>query len=110
MRHRMFRRLMVAAALVALTAFAQAADRPAGWGEESHSNDAGLDYATVFPDAEVNEIVVTIAAEDWAAMQANMVELAGDASAADKARPYSRTSSMMPPNSRRQHCPNTLLS
>ena len=78
MRHRMFRRWMVAAALVALTAFAQAADRPAGWGEESHSSDAGLDYATVFPDAEVNEIVVTIAAEDWAAMQANMVELAGE--------------------------------
>ena len=78
MRYRRFKRWLIVAALVALTAFAQAADRPAGWGEASHSNDAVLDYATVFPDAEVNEIVVTIAAEDWAAMQANMVELAGE--------------------------------
>ena len=78
MRHRALARLAAAATLVALTAIAQATERPAGWGEASHSNDASLDYATVFPSAHVNEITLTIAPEDWDAMQADMVALAGE--------------------------------
>lgn len=76
---------LVAAMVVALVlvgpggaALAADVERPAGWTEASHSNDVEPNYQEVFPDDEVNEIAITIAPEDWAAMQANMVELAGE--------------------------------
>jgi hypothetical protein len=53
--------------------------RPEGWSEETHSNDADPNYDVVFPQDQVNQIKITIAPEDWEAMQANMVELFGEA-------------------------------
>lgn len=52
--------------------------RPEGWAEASHSNDADPNYDIVFPQNEVNQLTISIKPEDWAAMQANMVELAGE--------------------------------
>lgn len=51
--------------------------RPAGWTEETHSNDVDPNYAVVFPQDKVNELTITIAPEQWAAMQADMTELYG---------------------------------
>lgn len=51
--------------------------RPAGWTEASHSNDVDPNYAVVFPIDAVNTITITIAPDDWAAMQADMEELFG---------------------------------
>ena len=53
--------------------------RPEGWSDESHGNDAEPNYGVVFPDDTVNQITITIASEDWEAMQANMVDLFGEA-------------------------------
>ena len=52
--------------------------RPAGWRDASHSNDVDPTYAVVFPQDRVNEITITIAPDDWEAMQADMVELYGE--------------------------------
>jgi hypothetical protein len=52
--------------------------RPAGWTEESHSNDVDPNYGIVFPVDAVNTITITFAPEDWAAMQANMEALNPD--------------------------------
>ena len=53
--------------------------RPENWSEESHSNDVDPNYDVVFPEDQVNQIVITIGPEDWALMQANMTELFGTA-------------------------------
>ena len=53
--------------------------RPEGWSEESHGNVAEPNYDVVFPDDRVNQITITIAPEDWDAMQADMVDLFGEA-------------------------------
>jgi len=53
--------------------------RPEGWSEETHGDGTEPDYDVVFPEDEVNQITITIAPEDWEAMQANMVELFGEA-------------------------------
>jgi spore coat protein H len=53
--------------------------RPEGWAEESHSNDADLNYEVVFPEDKVNQITITVSPENYAAMQADMTELFGDA-------------------------------
>lgn len=58
--------------------------RPDGWGEASHSNDAEPNYEVVFPQNVVNEITITIAPEEYEAMQANMVELFGEAGTGDR--------------------------
>ncbi|MBN1375925.1 MAG: CotH kinase family protein [Dehalococcoidia bacterium] len=55
----------------------QQQSRPEGWTEETHSSNVEPDYATVFPDDRVNQIKITVAAEDWNNMQANMSELFG---------------------------------
>ena len=55
-----------------------AAARPEGWSEETHGNEAEPNYDVVFPDNRVNQITITIAPEDWEAMQANMVDLFGE--------------------------------
>jgi len=52
---------------------------PEGWQEETHGNDFEPNYEIVFPDGQVNQITITIAPEDWEAMQANMTELFGEA-------------------------------
>ncbi len=51
--------------------------RPDGWSEATHDNSADPDYATVFPDDEVNRLDITISAEDWAAMMADMATIYG---------------------------------
>lgn len=51
--------------------------RPEGWSEATHSNSAEPDYATVFPEDEVNRLDITISAEDWAAMMADMTTIYG---------------------------------
>ncbi len=62
----------------AATAESDAVERPAGWSEESHSNDAEPNYEVVFPQDKVNQITITISPEDWAAMQEDMTELFGE--------------------------------
>ena len=52
--------------------------RPAGWSEETHSNDADPNYEVVFPEDKVNQITITISPENWEAMQADMVALLGE--------------------------------
>ena len=49
--------------------------RPAGWSEESHSNDVDPNYDVVFPVDAVNTITITIAPDDWAAMEADMEDI-----------------------------------
>lgn len=51
--------------------------RPEGWSEATHSNSADPDYATVFPEDQVNRLDVTISAENWAAMMADMASIYG---------------------------------
>jgi len=58
---------------------ASEAARPANWAEASHSDAADPNYAVVFPEDKINQITITIAPEDWEAMQANMTELFGEA-------------------------------
>lgn len=53
--------------------------RPEGWTTETHSKDADLNYDVVFPDDVVNTITITIAPDQWEAMQANMTEILGEA-------------------------------
>jgi spore coat protein H len=53
-------------------------NRPAGWSDESHSNQVEPNYEVVFPQNKVNEIVITISPENWQAMQENMTELYGE--------------------------------
>ena len=52
--------------------------RPDGWTEETHSNDADPNYKVVFPQEKVNQIVITIEPDDWDAMQTEMVQLYGE--------------------------------
>lgn len=53
-------------------------ERPAGWHTASHSNDVEPNYAVVFPQSAVNTLTITISAENWAAMQADMTNLFGE--------------------------------
>ena len=53
--------------------------RPAGWAEASHGNDAMPDYDTVFPQNSVNTVTITIDPDQWAAMQADMTGILGEA-------------------------------
>ena len=53
-------------------------DRPAGWNEETHSNNVEPNYEVVFPVDKVNQITITITPENWAAMQEDMTNLYGE--------------------------------
>jgi len=53
--------------------------RPAGWTDATHSNAVDPNYAVVFPQDKVNQITIRIDPDDWAAMQANMTDLFGEA-------------------------------
>ena len=52
--------------------------RPEGWTEATHSKNADPDYATVFPQDEVNEITITIDADEWQLMMEDMENLYGE--------------------------------
>lgn len=56
----------------------EAIQRPEGWSVEKHSNEVEPDYETVFPQDEINRIDITISAENWGAMLADMNELMGE--------------------------------
>jgi uncharacterized lipoprotein YbaY len=49
--------------------------RPAGWTEATHSNDVDPNYDVVFPIDAVNTLTITIAPDDWAAMQADLEDI-----------------------------------
>jgi spore coat protein H len=51
--------------------------RPSGWTSETHSNNVEPNYEVVFPQKRVNQIKITIAPENWTAMQVNMTEIFG---------------------------------
>ena len=53
--------------------------RPTSWSEATHSNDADPNYEVVFPEGKVNQITITIDPDSYAAMQADMTELLGEA-------------------------------
>ncbi len=52
--------------------------RPAGWANESHTENDGAGYSTAFPDSEVKRLDITIAPNDWQAMQGDMVAKYGE--------------------------------
>lgn len=52
--------------------------RPAGWSKKSHSNDVAPNYDVVFPIDAVNKLTITLAPDDWAAMQADMEDIYGE--------------------------------
>ena len=62
--------------------------RPEGWSEETHGNGAEPKYDVVFPDDEINQITITIDPENWETMQANMVELFGEAGSGGDGRNF----------------------
>ena len=49
--------------------------RPAGWTEATHSNDVDPNYDVVFPIDAINTLTITIAPDDWAAMQADLEDI-----------------------------------
>lgn len=53
--------------------------RPDGWTEATHSNDVDPNYDVVLPQDAVNTVTITIDPEQWAAMQANMTDILGEA-------------------------------
>lgn len=81
MRFRKFAALMavlLALMIGASVSMAQEVECPDGWSEESHSNDAELNYDVAFPQDDVNTITITIAPETWAAMLEDMTNLYGE--------------------------------
>ncbi len=51
--------------------------RPEDWTEETHGDNVDPDYEVVFPEDSVNQIIISIAPDDWKAMQDNMASLFG---------------------------------
>ena len=79
----------------ATDAEADAIERPEGWSEETHGDDADPNYDVVFAQDRVHPITITIAPQDWEAMQANMVALFGQAGSGNQGRDFDR--GMAPP-------------
>ncbi len=52
--------------------------RPAGWSDDTHSNEVEPNYEVVFPQDKVNQLTITITPDEWATLQANMTELLGE--------------------------------
>ncbi len=77
-RPKIFTLVIALLTLFIFSATAQEVARPEGWTEESHSNDADADYSVVFPQTEVNTITITIAPEEWQAINDDMTELYGE--------------------------------
>ncbi|MFC1592031.1 hypothetical protein ACFL43_05870 [Thermodesulfobacteriota bacterium] len=65
--------------LMATTSTVKAADiqRPVGWSEDSHGNDAAPNYTVVLPQGKVNRIDLTFAPSDWLTMLGNLRKLLG---------------------------------
>jgi spore coat protein H len=59
------------------TSISEQTTRPEGWTEQTHGNNVDPSYEIVLPQDKVNQIKITIAMDDWEAMQANMTELLG---------------------------------
>jgi len=53
-------------------------DRPDGWSEETHGNDAEPNYDVVFPQDAVNRIDITITSDNWETMLADMTQMMGE--------------------------------
>ena len=51
--------------------------RPEGWSEETHGNEAEADYDVVFQEGAVKRLDFVIAPEDWRAMLDDMTERLG---------------------------------
>jgi hypothetical protein len=56
--------------------------RPIGWTDETHGKGATPNYDVVFAQDKVNRLDLTIAPDDWQAMQDDMTDLAGTFGAA----------------------------
>ncbi len=54
------------------------ADRPDGWTEASHGKDAPPNYDVVFAPGKVMRMDLTISAENWQAMLADMTAMSGE--------------------------------
>ncbi|MBN1178663.1 MAG: CotH kinase family protein [Anaerolineae bacterium] len=54
-------------------------ERPAGWSEATHGQDAAANYDVVFPQDEVNRIDIVVDPADWQSLLDNMTELYGAA-------------------------------
>lgn len=78
----MTRGMQLGFSLLACLVFAGAAqaqvERPPGWTEASHGNQAPVNYDVVMPDDRVNEMTIVFRPEDWAAAMDNMTELYGE--------------------------------
>ncbi|MCP4678797.1 MAG: cellulosomal protein [Deltaproteobacteria bacterium] len=59
-----------------------AIERPDGWTDETHGDDAPPNYEVVFPQDAVNRIDIQIAPSDWKAMQSEMEDQCGEFGAA----------------------------
>ncbi|MDY6873797.1 MAG: CotH kinase family protein [Chloroflexota bacterium] len=53
-------------------------ERPEGWTEETHGDEVDPNFDVVFPQDKVNRLDLTISAENWDAMLADMTELYGE--------------------------------
>jgi hypothetical protein len=53
-------------------------DRPEGWTEETHGEDATANYEVVFAQAEVKRLDVTISSSNWQVMLDDMHDLLGE--------------------------------
>ncbi len=51
--------------------------RPAGWHDDSHGAEADPDYGMVFPTDKVNQVAITVSAENWQKMLDDMTGLFG---------------------------------
>lgn len=50
-------------------------ERPMSWTDATHGNKVDPNYDVVFPGDAVNTLTITIAPDDWAAMQADMEDI-----------------------------------
>lgn len=53
-------------------------NRPEGWTDESHSDNADLNYEVVFPQDRVNRIDIVVPTDDWNAMLFDLTENIGE--------------------------------
>lgn len=75
----MFRSLSLLFVLIVLAQLPSAAgaSRPSGWNDDTHGPDATPDYARVFAADRVNRMDIAITAANWAALMADMTDMAG---------------------------------
>ena len=66
----------VSSIVVPTVLLAQGARRPAGWNESTHGNRAAPDYPRLFAMDKVHELRITIAADDFSRMQADLKAIA----------------------------------